>query len=289
MFDTLLYGVTIGAILYFFSIGLSITFGTMHIVNFAHGMVYSLGVYLFITFLPVLGGIFPLALALAVAAMLPVAYIIERFIIRRLYGESLDYAIIATYALLLMGADVIKYIWGTSPQPVSDPIGVPLVVFGVVIQLYRVIVFLSAIALFFGLRIFIKRNVVGKVVMAALEDSDGVRALGLDVNKYFSIAFVLGSGLAVLGGVLYAPITTSEPYMGFHILLLAFAVVIVGGMGNLNGTFVSAFVLGIVIAVTGRYYSSAADTMVFVVMVLVILKDALLNTLRRAVGRRAKA
>ena len=289
MFDTLLYGVTIGAILYFFSIGLSITFGTMHIVNFAHGMVYSLGVYLFITFLPVLGGIFPLALAMAVAAMLPVAYIVERFIIRRLYGESLDYAIIATYAVLLIGADLIKYIWGTEPQPVSDPVGVPLVVFGVVIQLYRVIVFLSAIALFIGLRIFFSRNVVGKVVIAALEDTDGVRALGLDVNKYFSIAFLIGSGLAVLGGVLYAPITTSEPYMGFHILLLAFAVVIVGGMGNLTGTFVSAFVLGIVIAFTGRYYSTAADTMVFVVMVLVILKEPLLNSMRRLVGRRARA
>ena len=289
MFDTLLYGVTIGAILYFFSIGLSITFGTMHIVNFAHGMVYSLGVYLFITFLPVLGGIFPLALAMAVAAMLPVAYIVERFIIRRLYGESLDYAIIATYAVLLIGADLIKYIWGTEPQPVSDPVGVPLVVFGVVIQLYRVIVFLSAIALFIGLRIFFSRNVVGKVVIAALEDTDGVRALGLDVNKYFSIAFLIGSGLAVLGGVLYAPITTSEPYMGFHILLLAFAVVIVGGMGNLTGTFISAFVLGIVIAFTGRYYSTAADTMVFVVMVLVILKEPLLNSMRRLVGRRARA
>jgi len=289
MFDTLLYGVTIGAILYFFSIGLSITFGTMHIVNFAHGMVYSLGVYLFITFLPWLGGIFPLALAMAVAAMLPVAYIVERFIIRRLYGESLDYAIIATYAVLLIGADLIKYIWGTAPQPVSDPVGVPLVVFGVVIQFYRVIVFISAIVLFLGLRIFFSRNVVGKVVIAALEDSDGVRALGLDVNKYFSIAFVIGSGLAVLGGVLYAPITTSEPYMGFHILLLAFAVVIVGGMGNLTGTFISAFVLGIVIAVTGRYYSSAADTMVFVVMVLVILKEPLLNSMRRLIGRRARA
>jgi branched-chain amino acid transport system permease protein len=289
MFDTLLYGATIGAILYFFSIGLSITFGTMHIVNFAHGMVYSLGVYLFITFLPWMGGIFPLALAFAVAAMLPVAYIVERFVIRRLYGESLDYAIIATYAVLLIGADLIKYIWGTEPQPVSDPVGVPLVVFGVVIQFYRVIVFFSAIVLFIGLRIFFKRNVVGKVVIAALEDSDGVRALGLDVNKYFSIAFVIGSGLAVLGGVLYAPITTSEPYMGFHILLLAFAVVIVGGMGNLTGTFISAFVLGMVIAVTGRFYSSAADTMVFVVMVLVILKDPLINSMRRLVGKRARA
>jgi branched-subunit amino acid ABC-type transport system permease component len=287
MFDTILYGLTIGAILYFFSIGLSITFGTMQIVNFAHGMVYSLGVYLFITFLPWMGGVFPLALALAVAAMLPVAYVVERFIIRRLYGESLDYAIIATYAVLLIGADVIKYIWGTAPQPVSDPIGVPLAVFGVVIQLYRVIVFFSAILLFIALRMFFRRHVVGKVVIAALEDRDGVRALGLDVNKYFSIAFVIGSGLAVLGGVLYAPITTSEPYMGFHILLLAFATVIVGGMGNLTGTFISAFVLGMVIAITGRFYSSAADTMVFVVMALVILKEPLFGRFRRLVGRHA--
>jgi branched-subunit amino acid ABC-type transport system permease component len=286
MFDTILYGFTIGAILYFFSVGLSITFGTMQIVNFAHGMVYSLGVYLFITFLPWLKGIFPLALALAVAAMLPVAYLVERFIIRRLYGESLDYAIIATYAVLLIGADVIKYIWGTAPQPVSDPVGIPLVVFGVVIQLYRVIVFVSAIALFIGLRIFFSRNVVGKVVTAALEDREGVQALGLDVNKYFAIAFAIGSGLAVLGGVLYAPITTAEPYMGFHILLLAFAVVIVGGMGNLTGAFISAFALGMVIAVTGRFYSSASDTMVFVVMALVILREPLFGRLLRSAGRR---
>lgn len=287
MIDTILYGVTIGAILYIFSIGMSITFGTMQIVNFAHGMIYSLGVYMFITFLPWVAGVFPLAMALAVASLLPIAYLVERFIIRRLYGESVDYAIIATYALLLIGADLIKYIWGSEPQPVSDPIGIPLVIFGVVIQLYRVVVFLSAIVLFIGLKIFFARNIVGKVVTAALEDRDGVRALGLDVNKYFSIAFVIGSGLAVLGGVLYSPITTSEPYMGFHILLLAFAVVIVGGMGNLTGTFISAFALGMVIAITGRLYSSAADTMVFVVMALVLLKDPIFNFFRKLAGKPA--
>lgn len=287
MVDTILYGVTIGAILYIFSIGLSITFGTMQIVNFAHGMVYSLGVYLFISFLPWVLGVFPVAMALAIAAMLPVAYLVERFIIRRLYGESLDYAIIATYAVLLIGADLIKYIWGTAPQPVSDPIGIPLAIFGVVIQLYRVVVFLSALVIFIALRIFFARHVMGKIVTAALEDRDGVRALGLDVNKYFSIAFIIGSGLAVLGGVLYAPITTSEPYMGFHILLVAFAVVIVGGMGNLTGTFISAFVLGMVMAITGRVYSSAADTMVFVVMALVLLKDPIFSFFRRLAGRPA--
>jgi len=218
--------------------------------------------------------------------MLPVAYLIERFIIRRLYGESLDYAIIATYAVLLIGADLIKWIWGALPQPVSDPVGLYFQVGQVHLPVYRVVVVLSAVVLFLGLRAFFSRSVVGKVVIAALEDRDGVRCLGLDVNRNFSIVFMIGSGLAVLGGVLYAPIATAEPYMGFHILLVSFAVVIVGGMGNLTGTFISAFVLGMVIAVTGRLWSSAADTMVFVVMALVLLREPIIGSLSRLTGRR---
>ncbi len=271
MVQTLLYGFTIGAILYFFSIGLSITFGTMKIINFAHSMVYTLGVYFFITVLPVLNGIFPLAVLAAIAMAIPVAYVMERFVIRRLYGESLDYAMIATYAMLLIGTDAIKWFWGNTPWPVTDPIGSAVSLFGVSIPVYRVVVVGSAIALFLGLNLFFRLHIIGKIVIAALDDSEGVRCLGLNVDRYFSIVFVLGSALAVLGGVLYAPISTAEPYMGHHILLIAFAVVIVGGLGNLTGTFVSAFVLGLVMAFTGRYYSQAADTMVFVVMAAVLI------------------
>ena len=289
MIETLLYGFTIGAILYFFSIGLSITFGTMQIVNFAHGMVYTLGVYFFITFLPAVGRIFPLALVLAILVSLPIAYVVERFVIRRLYGESLDYAIIATYAVLLMGTDAIKWIWGAAPQPVSDPVGLGVRILDVHFPLYRIFIVISALVLFGALRLFFSRSIVGKIVAAALEDREGVRCLGLDVNKYFSIVFVIGSGLAVLGGVLYAPIATSEPYMGFHILLVAFAVVIVGGMGNLTGTFVSAFVLGMVIAITGRFWSTAADTMVFVVMALVLLKGSFWKFWQRLTRMGARA
>ena len=289
MLETLLYGFTIGAILYFFSIGLSITFGTMQIVNFAHGMVYALGVYFFITFLPIVGRIFPLALVLAILVSLPIAYVVERFVIRRLYGESLDYAIIATYAVLLMGTDAIKWIWGAAPQPVSDPVGLGVRILDINFPLYRIFIVISALVLFGALRLFFSRSIVGKIVAAALEDREGVRCLGLNVNKYFSIVFVIGSGLAVLGGVLYAPIATSEPYMGFHILLVAFAVVIVGGMGNLTGTFVAAFVLGMVIAITGRFWSTAADTMVFVVMALVLLKDSFRKSWHRLTGMGTRA
>lgn len=271
MIETIVYGFTIGAILYFISVGLSLTFGTMNIVNFAHGMVYSVGVYLFIAILPLIDSNFPLSTAVAIALMIPVAYVIERFIIRRLYGESIDYAIIATYAVLLIGIDLIKWRWGTQPYPVRDPIGTYLTLGDVNLPIYRVSIVVIAFVLFVALNLFFNRHIVGKIVLAALDDTEGVKRLGLDVNKYFSIVFVLGSALAVLGGVLYAPFSSAQPYMGFTIILLGFATVIVGGMGNLNGTFVSAMILGMVIAVTGRFWSQAAETMVFVVMALVLI------------------
>jgi len=271
MIQTIIYGFTIGAILYFFSIGLSLTFGTMHIINFAHGMVYALGVYLFITVLNYVADSFVLALLLSLVAMLPVAYIIERFVIRRLYGESLDYAIIATYGVLLIGTETIKIVWGTTPYPVNDPIGKAITIAGIDLPLYRITIVACAVALFFVIRLYFNRSIIGRIVIAALEDPDGVRCLGLNVNKYFSIVFVIGSALAVLGGVLYAPISTADPYMGFDILLLAFAVVIVGGMGRLSGTFVAAMVLGMVMAITGRFWSQAAHAMVFIVMALVLI------------------
>jgi branched-subunit amino acid ABC-type transport system permease component len=135
---------------------------------------------------------------------------------------------------------------------------------------YRIIIIAIAIALFFGLELFFRRTIMGKIVVAALDDKDGVRCLGVRVDKYFSLMFVLGSGLAALGGVLYAPISAVHPYMGLSVLLLAFAVVIVGGMGSLRGTFVSAFGLGMVMAITARYWSQGAETMVFIVMAVVL-------------------
>ena len=271
MIQTFLYGLTIGAILYFFSIGLSITFGTMKIINFAHSMVYALGVYFFLTFLPLIKGSFTVATFLAILLVIPLAYVMERFVIRRLYGESLDYAMIATYAILLIGTDAIKWIWGNTPRPVTDPVGISLPLFGVLIPLFRVVIVASSIAVFLGLNVFFRKHVIGKIIIAALEDNEGTRCLGLNVDKYFSIVFIMGSALAVVGGILYAPISTAEPYMGYGILLTAFAVVIVGGLGNLTGTFIAAFVLGMVTAITGRYWSQAADTMVFAVMAAVLI------------------
>jgi branched-chain amino acid transport system permease protein len=271
MIYTILYGFTIGAILYFISIGLSLTFGTMRVINFAHSLTYSLGVYLLVSFTGLFKGNFILSGALAVLAVVPVSYVIERFIIRRLYGESVDYTFIATFAVTLIGIDSIKWIWGVRPFPLSDPLGVYITSWGFTFPLYRILIVLAAVILFLCLELFFKKSIVGKIVVAALEDVEGVRCLGVKVDKYFSFVFVMGSALAALGGVFYAPIGSVHPYMGLSILLLAFAVVIVGGMGNLRGTFLSAFTLGMIMSVTARYWSQGAETMVFIVMGIVLI------------------
>ena len=271
MINTLAYGLTIGAILYIISIGLSLTFGTMRIVNFAHGLIYTVGAYLLVTSLPFLRENFVLGAVVAVVAVIPVSYVIERFVIRKLYGVSIDYAIIATYAVVLIGTDLIKWIWGAAPIPLSDPVGIDVTLFGVTLPLYRLIIIILAVIIFIGLSMFFKRTMAGKIVVASLEDKDAVRSLGINVDRYFSYVFVIGSCLAALGGVLYAPITSVHPYMGMMVLLISFAVVLVGGLGNVKGTFVSAFVLGMIMAVTGRYWGPAAETMVFVVMGIVLI------------------
>ena len=271
MGEVIAYGLTIGGILYIISIGFSLTFGSMRIVNFAHGLVYAVGAYALFAFLPVARGNFVVAAVLAILASLPVSYVIEKFVIRRLYGKSIDYAIIASYAVLLIGVDLIKWIFGASPVPVSDPVGINLSILSLDIPLYRVIIILLSFLIFVGLTIFFKKTIIGKIVVAGLGDREAVQSLGIDIDKYFAIVFMLGSALAALGGILYGPISAVHPYMGFRVVTLCFAVVIVGGMGNLRGTAIASYVLGMVMAVTAWFWGAAADAMIFVVMAVVLI------------------
>lgn len=271
MIETLFYGLTVGGILYLVSIGLSLTFGIMRIVNFAHALVYALGPYILVSYI-LRGGSasYVLGSLLGILFVIPIGYAVERFIIRRLYGVSIDLAIIATYALLLIGVDIIKFLWGATPIPVSDPVGSYFALLHARLPLYRVLVVFLAVSVHFIVVLFFRKTMVGRIVIAALEDEDGVRSLGISVGKYFSIVFVLGCCLAALGGVLYAPITAVHPYMGLSILLLSFAVVMVGGMGNIAGTFYASLFMGLVMSVAGRIWGPVADTVPFVIMALVI-------------------
>ncbi|NQU64392.1 MAG: branched-chain amino acid ABC transporter permease [SAR324 cluster bacterium] len=271
MLQSILFGLTTGGILYIISIGLSLTFGAMGIVNFAHGIVYTIGGYVLYSALTSLGLNFFFGAILAVLVAIPISYLIEKFLIRKLYGQSIDYAIIATYAALLIGVDAIKWIYGPNPLPISDPVGTSIQFMSLEMPVFRLIIIGISFLIVIGLSLFFKKTIIGKIVVAGLQDQEAVRSLGINVEKYFAIVFIIGSALAALGGVLYAPISRLDPYMGFHILILCFAVVIVGGMGNLKGTMVAAYSLGMVMAITGRFWGSASDAMVYAVMAVVLV------------------
>lgn len=271
MISIIAYGLTIGGILYIISIGFSFTFGTMKIVNYAHALVYTIGAYLLYSLLTRVGNSFVLTALIAVIGVVPFALIIEKFIIRKLYGESVDLAIIATYAVLLIGIDIIKWIWGPNPIQLSDPIGKTISLFTVELPIYRLIVIGISLLVAVLIELFLQRSMAGKIVIAGLEDPEAVKSLGINIQKYFSMIFIIGSSLAALGGVLYAPITVVEPYMGFQILMLSFAVVVVGGLGNWRGTLIASFSLGMVMSVTGRIWGPAAEVVVFVILAISLI------------------
>lgn len=160
---------------------------------------------------------------------------------------------------------------GGYPIPISDPVNLKFNISGVELPVYRIIVIALSIITFLCIELYLQKSISGKIVTAGLEDKDAVRSLGVNVDKYFTNIFLIGSGLAALGGVLYAPITAVEPYMGFQVIKLSFAVVIIGGLGNLRGTFFSAIILGLVMSITGRFWGPAQEVMVFIVMTLVLI------------------
>ena len=270
MISVIAYGLTLGGILYIISIGFSFTFGTMKIVNYGHALIFTIGGYLLYLTLPIVGN-YPVAVLLATLGVIPVAFFIERFVIRKLYGESVDLAIIATYAIFFIGLDVLKWIWGPNPLQMSDPIGKTFMLFGTELPIYRMVVIALALLVAGFIEIFLQRSMAGKIVISGLEDPETVRSLGINVQKYFTMVFLIGSGLAALGGVLYGPITVVEPYMGFQVLMLSFAVVIVGGLGNWRGTLVAAFFLGMVMSVTGRLWGAASEVAVFMILAISLL------------------
>lgn len=270
MIESIIFGLTIGGILYVVSIGLSITFGIMKIVNFSHGAIYALTTYIFVFLLRHNFNYFA-SFIIAVCLIIPLSYLIERFILRRLYGVSIDYALIATYGLLLISTDIIKWIWGTSAWNVNVPTTITVNILHVNIPLYRLIIIIASVVVFIGLSLFFSKTIAGKVISASLDDSDGVSCLGINRFKYFSLVFIIGSVLAGIGGILYAPISAAEPYMGYRFILLSFAVVIISGMGNIKGTFYSSFALGLLISLSGRVLPKLSEMLVFLVMAIVLL------------------
>jgi branched-chain amino acid transport system permease protein len=267
---SVIFGFSTSGILFLVSLGISIGFGLMRIINNEQMVYYSFGAYLTYTLVTWTEN-FWLGLAAGVIVAAFLGFLVERLLLRRVYGKELMFTMVVTFSVFLIGIGIIQKVWGLAPKPVTSPTEILVDIFGVTMPLYRLVIIGIAAAVYVGLQLLLNKTIIGRALRAGIEDPDNVQGLGINIYKIITFTFVIASGLAGLGGALNAPLIMIGPYMGFDMLLLAFVTVILGGLGSIKGTLVSSLILGQVISVGGTLWAPLSTMAPFLVMFCVIL------------------
>ena len=265
-------GLVLGGIFVLLAVGLSLSFGLMTVVNFSHGALYMLGAY-FGYLLFKSSGSFTVALVVAPLMVGALGLLIERFLIRRLYGRSPDDPLLLTFGLSLIIVEVARMIWGKigltldPPRAMAGAVNLGFTYF----PIYRLFVIAVTIVVLIALWLFLERTNVGLVIRAGSRDPLMVRALGFDVGRIWFLVFGIGSGLAGLAGILAGPMRGAYAEMGVTIIIESFVVVVVGGMGSLVGAVVSGLLIGQIVSLTTFFAPKLAEIIVFIFMAVVLL------------------
>jgi branched-chain amino acid transport system permease protein len=253
LFGQFLGGLTAAMFLFLIASGLSLIFGVLRVLNFAHGSFYMIGAYLAWQFVramaPAPEGFWFAALAAALAIAL-LGGMLERALLRHLYGREELYQLLFTYALVLILGDLAKIVWGTQQLSVSRPpsLAGSSEVFGVTIPHYNLFIMVLGPSIAIGFWYILQRTALGRIVRAAALDREMLGALGANVGWVYTGMFMMGSFLAGLGGALVTPIKSIVPGMDVEIIVEAFIVVVIGGLGSFWGTFLGALIYGQVLS-----------------------------------------
>jgi len=240
----LLHGLVFGAALGLLALGLTVIFGLLGVMNFAHGELYMLGAYAGIAVIGVAHS-FWVALIAAPILVGAVAALTEMTTLRLIYRREPLYGLILTFGLALVFREGARQIWGGDMRRILPPITGSTPLLGMMYPNYRLFLLGAASVILLALWLFFTRTRAGIVVRAAVQDAEMLDGLGVDVRRVFTLTFAASGALAALAGLLLAPVFTVYPQMGVEMILLAFIVVILGGMGSMGGSVVAAFVIGI--------------------------------------------
>jgi branched-chain amino acid transport system permease protein len=269
-FSGVIFGLSIGAVFFLMAIGLSLCFGLMRVISLDQLLYYSLGAYITYSVSIATGSVWLGVLAgLGVSGI--AAFAVERLVFRRIYDRDVAYSMITTFGILIGGVGVIKFFWGVVPKPVAMPVASQVHVLGTDVPAYRLIVVAIAILVYVAIWLFLNKTIVGKAIRAGIEDVDHVEGLGIDVYRLFTITFIIAGTLSGLAGGLHAPLIMVDPTMGLEVIALVFMVVIIGGLGSIKGTLVSAFLVGQVISLGSLIYAPLAQMAPFAIMLLILL------------------
>ena len=252
----ILNGLQLGVLLFLIAAGLTLVFGVMDFINLAHGVQYMLGAYLAVAFYSFTGSFLP-ALVLALAATLVFGLLLEFAVFRHLYDrDHLDH-VIATFGIILFLNHGVKLVWGAAPLSLPMPelfSGSVKLADGLLYPVWRLVVIASGLLVAVLLYVVVAHTRIGMLVRAGANNAAMVSALGVNIRRLFMIVFGFGAMLAGFAGIMIAPILSVEPGMGDTVLILAFVVIVIGGIGSVRGAFVAALLIGLVDTL-GRSFS----------------------------------
>ncbi len=269
----LLIGFINGSFYALLSLGLAVIFGLLRVINFAHGAQYMLGAFIAYLLLVYTGlGFWP-ALIVAPLTVAAVSAVIERTMLSRLYDLDHLYGLLFTFGLALIIEGTFRYWFGAAGNPYAPP---ALLSGGtnlgfMFLPNYRGFVVVASLVVCLATWLLIERTKLGSYLRAATENPQLVQAFGVNVPLLLTFTYALGAGLAGLAGVLAAPVYQVSPLMGSNLIIIVFAVVVIGGMGSILGAIVSGYLLGILEGLTKVFYPEASNIVVFVIMAIVLL------------------
>jgi branched-chain amino acid transport system permease protein len=276
LFNQFMSGIARGALLFLVASGLSLTFGVLRVLNFAHGSLYMLGAFLSYSIwkyllMPTLG--FYIAAVLAALIMAGVGVIIEFVLLRRLYVRGWPEQLLATYAIILIITDLVKWAWGGAFLSISrpEPFTGAVFLFDFPFPSYNFFIIFLGVALVVFLWWLVYRTRLGDIIRAAAHDREMVSALGIPIPWLFTWIFVLGSAIAGLSGAVTAPFGSVALGMDIEIIVECFAVVVIGGMGSLPGTLLGSFIVGQVYSFGIMFMPNLALAFIFLVMAVVLI------------------
>lgn len=266
-------GLVLGSLYVLLSLGLTIIFGMLGVVNFAQGALYMLGAYAAYSLVYLLGASLWVALIMGPIIVGLIGLALENILIRRLYQVERFYNLLLTFGLMLAIQDLIRIFYGAIEKRFDIPEffagGMDLGF--MYYPKYRLFIILVAAITTVAVWLFIERTKLGSIIRAGTEDHEMVDALGIDIQKVFTLVFGFGAAIAGLGGVLAAPIQDIKPWMGMDFLVPIFVVVVVGGMGSIKGSVLGALIIGEVITIGVLIWPPMAHTLIYVMMASVML------------------
>jgi branched-chain amino acid transport system permease protein len=271
LFGQLLLGLINGAFYALLSLGLAVIFGLMNVINFTHGAQYMMGAFASWMLLQYVGVPYWGALVLAPLIVGATGILIERLFISRLYHLDHLYGLLLTFGIALIIEGLFRKQYGSSGLPYSNPIPGGVNLGFMFLPYYRAWVVAFSLAVCLATWFMIEKTQLGAYLRAATERPDLVRAFGINVPRMVTLTYGFGVGLAALAGVLAAPIYSVNPVMGSNLIIVVFAVVVIGGMGSILGSILTGFGLGVVEGLTKVFYPEASNTVIFIIMAILLM------------------